>query len=139
MNICHRIYQQLINAPPVPPETGGIIGTHERCIDTAYFDLGKQHENDGLYIPDVASLNEEIKKWQSQHIFFSGIFHTHAKQWSGLSSGDMKYITEIMKAMPLSVSRLYFPVIFPNDCIVSFVAFRSDNNVVIIEDDIKII
>jgi hypothetical protein len=132
------VYTQLLNCSAVPPETGGILGMTDNIIDVVAFDNGIS-TNSCIYSPDISVLNNIISKWEEEGIIFSGMFHTHILKWSELSINDKKYIERILIAMPITINELYFPLVFPNNFIKGYVAYKIDNKVCISEDDIKIV
>ncbi len=138
MKISEYIYNQLLNLPFVPPETGGILGGRGRLIDHMVLDTEGGHAN-GSYTPAVSFLNRSIHAWRKRDICFYGIFHTHLPNWIGLSQADVRYINSIMLAMPQAIDKLYFPIVHPTLSIESYMAKRVGNKVHIIHDDIEII
>ena len=125
LKISRNIYDQLLQLPDVPPESGGILGSRNEKIDELVLDITKPSYYYGIYVPNVLYLNKCIDKWVKEGIVFRGIFHTHALNWLGLSSDDKKYIVEIMNAMPDSTTKLFFPLVFPQNFIKFFVRRRE--------------
>jgi len=139
INIYLNIYNQLIKSPEVPPETGGILGGKNSIVDTIFFDNGKKGSKGIKYIPNIDLINKCIEQWVYKGVEFLGIFHTHSTAWGSLSNGDKKYIEIIMAVMPESIQCLFFPIVFPNECIKSFRAEKKSQKIYIVKDDIKII
>lgn len=139
MKLIWKIYEQLLRLPAVPPETGGILGSREEGIDRMVIDTNQTSGYNGIYILDISFLNHCIGKWADEGIRFMGMFHTHAPNWPDLSMEDRKYIQQIMKAMPDSIDRLYFPLIFPSNNIKVFLAVRSGEQISITEEDVEFI
>lgn len=137
MKIQRTVYTQLLQACPVPPpETGGILGGRNGIVTTFALDrLGTC----GTYSPDAEKLNLIISDWEKQGIAFLGIFHTHPLGDSELSIHDRSYVERIMIAMPSRISKLYFPLVFPGDRMLSFAAEEKFNGICIHTDAIKFI
>lgn len=115
-----------------PPETGGILGSRIRnVVDNVVFDLPSvENVRPCVYFPNVDFLNHIIRLWQKNGIRFVGIFHTHFAGVKTLSSGDIKYIHEIMQSMPSSIEYLYFPVfVLPDRELVCYKAIRTKGTV----------
>lgn len=124
----------------VPPESGGIIGScNGSIISHALFDTGYPNNQSGTYSPNTHFLNQAIADWHERGIEFSGIFHTHASQWDGLSNNDRIYIIKILKAMPACVHKLYFPLVFPGEKMKVYCGRRNGGVIEIVDDDIDII
>lgn len=138
MLIQKNIFDQLLNLPSALPEMGGILGLHHDVIDSIMFDCGKPQGNCGTYVPDTATINQQIKLWNISGIQFGGIFHTHLPRWNRLSGEDIKYISRIMSVMPPDIPCLYFPLVFPGESVLSFAVHKTGNEIVIKLDDIKI-
>ena len=134
-----NIYAQMLASPPVPPETGGILGIQGQAVSAIYFDPGKMSEKDGIYRPDTGRLNEVITQWEASGILFAGIFHTHLAQWPGLSLGDREYILRIVRAMPERIDRLYFPIVFPGERVRAYAARRAGGMWSIQDDEILLV
>lgn len=135
MQITRYIYQQLLALPAVPPETGGLLGSHNHVIDRFYLDKVSGVMDRAMYIPDVKALNEQLARWAGD-TDFAGIFHTHPPYSRGLSTDDKAYIQLIMMSMPQSVHKLYFPVVFPREEIRAFSAIREERGISIIPEKI---
>lgn len=138
MEISKSAFCRLINCSEVPPETGGIIGGKKSVITDVIFDKGKPVYNLGIYTPDIDFINNEILKWNTSHIEFYGMFHTHTEQWPTLSGDDKIYISKIMDVMPMPISCLLFPLVFPKSRIKWFKAYRSQQGIKIMEIEVKI-
>lgn len=138
MIIAKVILNQLLSLPPVLPEVGGILGSSNNVIDNVVFDHGISQPYKGIYIPDVSNMNRQVKLWEMSGIRFEGIFHTHSTRWRNLSNDDRNYIVSIMTAMPPQVSHLYFPLVFPGDTLIAFIAERTKDDIVIRSDNIII-
>lgn len=139
MKIVESIYQELLyKTEPAIPEHGGILGCKNSIIITVHHDKGIQTDS-GSYQPDIAALNRIISIWQQKGIQFGGMFHTHFITWDALSEADKEFITIIMKAMPDSLKNLYFPLVFPNNKIIPFLASRKKDGISITKDIINII
>lgn len=112
-----------------PPETGGILGSHDnQLIDAVVMDLPDlTNTRPCSYFPNVDFLNQNIKLWQDNGISFAGIFHTHFAGVKTLSCGDREYINAIICAMPQQINRLYFPIfVLPDRELVCYKAIRSN-------------
>lgn len=138
MRINERLYQKIINMQnDLPPETGGILGGIGGCVTTSVYDCGKKSADMCSYTPDVDMLNEIISEWQVRGIEFMGIFHSHFFGVKTLSDGDRSYIECIMRNMPASVSRLYFPIIvMPEKVMVGYKAQFFGKKLVIVKNEV---
>ncbi len=140
MRIKLSVYRELLNLPSVPPEVGGILGSHNDIIDVFIKEtVDANNRSSGVYIPNVEFLNKCINRWYLEGGVFSGMFHTHALNWPELSCADNSYIHEIMSAMPININRLYFPIVFPNSHIKVYCAYRKEKIVYIDSDKIQIV
>lgn len=140
MKIAQGIYNRILSKmPAVPPETGGIIGSVDDIICTAVFDMKNTETKSAVYVPDIYFLNKCISEWAENNIQFEGIFHSHPCGQNCLSDADKEYIFEIMRGLPENINRLYFPIVFPNQKIISFRAEKSDDNVRILNDNIVVV
>ena len=123
----------------VPPETGGILGEQSGVIVVVEFDEGMQNQRMCSYSPDVNKLNQVIQLWKEQEIVFCGIFHTHYFGVETLSAGDISYIGQIMKSMPESIKKLYFPlVVLPQREMVAYAAVKEKEKICIHKEPIII-
>lgn len=139
MDILSDVYNHIIHCPSVPPETGGIIGIKDGIVCDFLYDKGLYNSNNAIYTPDVERLNDQIRLWLKQNISFGGIVHSHPiTQWE-LSSDDIKYIHTIFQSMPNTVRFLFFPIVLPNEKLLSFRAVRTRNIIDICKDEINII
>lgn len=88
--ICHTLRKY-------PYETGGIIGTDERGVITAFqFD---KIQNMALYeyCPNTEFLNKVINgRWNKRNINFIGFVHSHLHN-SECSRQDVEYARQILK------------------------------------------
>lgn len=132
-------YSILSKLPPVPPETGCVLGAQNGVITTYVYDAGILQCNVAAYEPQIDVLNHVIMQWSKMDVQFLGIAHSHPNGQTSLSSGDVKYIHSIMNTMPHSVNTLFFPLVFPGDKIISYVALKSSGEVKIIPDNIILI
>ena len=132
MKITRGAYQKLIyDCPPVPPESGGLLGGRDEIVDTIYFDFAQTRTDRLVYIPDVNSLNAQLEQWSDCGIEFMGLFHSHPQNQEGLSSSDERYIRRIMREMPLNIEVLYFPIVYPGCGMDAFCASRKRDDIVI--------
>ncbi len=139
MQITKEIYNLILSEMPVvPPEAGGIIGSVDGIICTAVLDMKNTETKSAVYVPDIWFLNECISEWAEDNIQFEGIFHSHPYGQNYLSEADIEYIEKIMQELPENINRLYFPIVFPNQKIISFIAEKS-NGIRILNDNIVII
>ena len=138
MILTKLVYDQLLNCSKVPPEIGGILGSRDKIVNKVIFDKGISTANDCVYIPNVYQLNQLILQWSKMKITFSGMFHTHADQWSAFSMDDIRYIRTILISMPATINELYFPIVFPGRMLKSYIARRRGKDVDIIEDSILV-
>ena len=125
----------------IPFETGGIMGSQDGIlISDVIMDI---QNNDGYrccYTPNVIHFNKCIYDWQRQNKYFLGIFHTHFYNVKTLSKEDIKYINEIMSAMPKEIDVLFFPIyILPQHEMICYKAVRGKDNISIKNDLLEII
>lgn len=140
MKIKKSIYEQILKfCPVVPPETGGIIGSHSTVVDTVAFDDCIKIMQSAVYIPDIARLNRVLYKWQKNKISFCGMFHSHMKDQETLSSDDIEYIKSIFFSLPHTISKLYFPIVIPNSHIIPYKAINQNHNIIITSDKIDLV
>ena len=139
MRIKSFIHDCILNAPFVPPETGGIIGGTKGIITEFFFDEGHSVNDHAAYIPDIGLINSRIQRWQEEGISFYGMYHTHPDHQETLSGDDVLYIKEIMRAMPDNVPFLYFPVVIPKQKIIPYKATIVKDTVYLTEDILHIL
>lgn len=141
MNIKECIYLKMLNCYSAPlPESGGIFGMKNDIICEYYHDSSSRIDERAIYVLDVDTLNLKIDEWQNLGVEFAGIIHSHMLGQNTLSSGDIEYIKQIFNSIPECIDELYFPIIIPEDKqVISFVAKRSENDVIIQQDEIHII
>ena len=136
MLIARKTYNTIIETCPLsPPETGGILGRNGDIVNIYEFDKISGNCFYNSYEPDVSFLNDIIKKWTKNGIEFHGIFHSHLSTETALSMPDKGYIFNIMRAIPVEILKLYFPIVFPRESMLSYIAVRK-GNAIKIEDDI---
>lgn len=134
-----EIYQKILSTfPSVPPEGGCILGALGDAVCSFEYDSGFPRLDMAVYMPNVTMLNQVIQQWASKGIQFYGLAHSHPYGQQSLSSSDISYIHTIMQAMPTNIEKLYFPLVFPGEEIISFVAIRHQDQIDILPDDIKI-
>ena len=141
MNINKNVYEEVKNAYSIPPpEHGGILGVKNGIIYKYYHDGSSNATDRATYEPDVNLLNQKIEEWSEFGIQFAGIVHSHLLGQNTLSSGDKEYIKTLFNALPGWINELYFPIIIPEaKQVISFVAKRKDENVIVQQDEIHII
>ena len=133
------LYRKILSAfPAVPPESGCILGSREDVVCSFEYDRGLPRLDMAVYTPNVEVLDRVIQRWSTEGIRFHGLAHSHPCGQESLSSGDIAYIHTIMRAMPAGIERLYFPLVFPGEKIISFVAIRRQNEIEILPDDMII-
>lgn len=138
MRLLRSVYEILLSCPPVPPESGGILGENNGIVCEVCLDPAKQSLTQAEYCPDAAYLNAVISGWEKADICFCGIFHTHLPEQTRLSSGDIEYINSVFQNLPASVEQLYFPVVLPGIGVLSYLASRKERSISICEDNIVI-
>ena len=139
MMIKEKVYKKIVNSfNPFPPETGGILGGHNRIITEFEPDKGIAGESEFCYYPNTEKLNNILVEWNKTGIEFYGIIHSHPHNQYTLSNGDLQYIQTILTHMPKSVPWLYFPLILDCKEIVSFKACIISKNLVINRDKVYI-
>lgn len=139
MIIEKEIYQKILNTfPSVPPEGGCILGAIDDVACSCEYDSGFPRLDMAVYMPNIDILNQIIQQWESENIQFYGLAHSHPYGQHFLSCSDITYIHTIMQAMPANVEKLYFPLVFPGEEIISFVAIRHQDIIDILPDDIII-
>lgn len=136
MQICNRIYQEIISsANELPPETGGLLGGKNGIVTKVVHDNGVQSTCGCSYSPDVNKFNKTIAEWKKEEIDFMGIFHTHFFNVETLSNGDKKYIERILRNMPRHIKELYFPIIvMPRRSMIVYKATLKEERVVVEQD-----
>lgn len=139
MKILTSVYEKMLFCPPVPPETGGIIGEQNGVICNFCCDRGNRCVDSAIYAPDIPFLNSKIQLWQRQNVNFAGMFHSHPAEQEKLSSDDIQYIHTIFNSMPEMIKKLYFPIIIPGMKVLSFRAYRHKSRIVICDDVIDIV
>lgn len=140
MKIFSDVYNNIIaTCPQVPPEIGGILGEKNGIVCAYYFDKTRQSKNFAKYIPNVKLLNMQIEHWENSGISFCGIFHSHMPSETALSSADIEYISKILFTVSENISSLYFPLVLPKSCMLSYRASLVEQCVFISEDTIETI
>ncbi len=139
MKIFFDCYENMLNCPVIPPETGGIIGSKQGIICEVVHDRGLNKELNAIYIPDVSLINTTIRNWNSNNIIFSGIFHSHPTNQHELSSADIDYIHTIFNSIPNEINYLFFPIVLSHNTILPFIATRTNNGIFIKKDSLNII
>lgn len=141
MNIKESVYLKILDCYSVPPpESGGILGMKNDVVCQYYHDNSNIEERAAIYVLDVVTLNQKIDEWQKIGVEFAGIIHSHMLGQNTLSLGDIEYIKQTFNNIPECVDELYFPIIIPEDKhVISFVAKRSEKDVIIRQDEIHII
>lgn len=137
MKIYNEVLSEIIRQMPLePPEAGGIVGGKEGKVCCWKYDKG--HSQRGCsYSPNVNCLNEVIAEWIEKGYDFMGIFHVHFGGSRCLSDGDKRYIEKIMKAMPASIERLYFPIVVqPEKQLISYMAYQNSLGEIVIDTDV---
>jgi len=136
-----KIHNEILNEiikqmPLVPPEAGGIIGGKEGIVCCWEYDKG-YFEKGCSYSPNVDFLNEVIAEWIDKDYDFMGILHVHFGGSKSLSNSDKKYIEKIMKAMPSSIEKLYFPIVVqPENQFISYVAYQNSLSEIVVDTDV---
>ena len=140
MYITKEVYQQIIDSYPlVPPENGGIIGSRNGIVFQYLHDYSGQPNTIASYQPNTEWMNQSIDRWSDAGVVFAGILHSHPQEQTALSQSDRLYITQIMRSLPESINRLFFPVVIPGKRIISFTAVRRGNQVSIQPDAIELV
>ena len=139
MVIALDVYEKILRSfPAVPPESGCILGAREDVVCAFGYDRGFPPPDRAVYVPSIEALNQIIHQWAAEGIRFYGLAHSHPLGQRSLSGSDIAYIHTIMRAMPAYIDKLYFPLVFPGEEILSFIAIRQQNNVNILPDNIII-
>lgn len=89
IRVFHTIIEDITNTlGSTNCESGGLLGSSsESIIDAFYFDKGiKSSRNE--YYPNIDLMQNQIRKWESAHISFKGIIHSHTS-YVGLSEKDV--------------------------------------------------
>lgn len=140
MKILEDVYDQLLRLFEVPPECGGIMGSHNGdVISEIIIDKGISTHIECAYTPNIIYLNQALSEWAERGIIFKGMFHTHAPQWSTLSEKDEEYIISIISAMPSYINQLFFPIIFPRIGIKGYKVVREFGEIKIVNESIEVI
>ncbi len=141
MKINREVLESILKQMPVnPPEIGGLIGGRGNCISIWQIDKGIGGKG-CKYSPDVKYMNSFIAKWTEEGYYFMGILHVHFGGAKSLSQGDIKYIEKIMKAMPHTIKKLYFPIVVqPQNQLIPYAAsINNEGNVAIELEEVLII
>lgn len=123
-------------------EIGGIIGSSDgEVIDKVIMDnIEAPPQKACSYRPNTEYLNKQIARWQDDGIEFRGVFHSHFAEVKTLSNGDIKYINEIIMAMPDSVKYLYFPLyVLPSGKLVGYRAEIARGETIIGKEEITVV
>lgn len=141
MKIQEMVYRMILDTiPKVPPETGGILGCRkDRVICDFSFDSGIGHKEGMEYVPDIQEINRHIELWRQGGVEFCGMIHSHPPGVETLSLEDKAYICRIFAAAPITVRRLYFPILIPREKMIPFVAIRKDDGVIIQREPIELL
>ncbi len=127
MIILQSVYHTLLYGfPAVPPEAGAILGIKKGIVCTCSLDCSQMITDRAIYTPNVALINRTIQQWKENDISFCGIAHSHPSGEEQLSGSDIKYIKEILAAMPESISELFFPLVFPGEKVLSFIVRKQE-------------
>lgn len=138
MKILKSVYDSILrNSLNPPPESGGILGGSNFMITCYIPDIHNTGNGYDIYIPNVEFLNRTITDWKTKGITFYGMYHTHFPKGNELSNGDKEYIHQIMRAN--QHTKLYFPIVIPNQKMVCYCAEILDSQLVISRQAIKII
>lgn len=137
MYIDKNLYNQILNYDYPSYESGIVLGGINNQIAKLYFDCESKGET--YYSPNTKIINNVIKGWSKENIDFLGLAHTHPCFQIKLSSVDKEYIKNILHAMPIENSQLYFPVVLPKKQMVSYLCKLENNQLQVKEDDINFI
>ena len=129
MKIVESVFEQLIKCPKAPPEVGGVIGGNLQTVNCFKFVHGENSDNIAFFSPNVNEMNSIISLWQKKGIELYGIFHSHPSCCPKLTDEDKQYAIQIMKAMPVCISSLYFPIVIPNKDLFAYKAIKSGNKI----------
>ena len=93
------------------PEMGGILGTNEKNLVTAYHHDTTGRTTTRTYTPDITSLNEVIIEWSQSEIDFIGFVHSHPPNKTELSIIDIRYAEKIKVCCEMTeiLMLLYIP------------------------------
>lgn len=138
MIIDAEVYRKVVSTPKdIPPETGGILGSHDGIICKYQFDEGYHSHRMCTYIPNTQLLNDSIREWKRRDIDLAGMYHTHYFGVETLSQTDIDYIKKIMDSMPDQVNCLFFPlIVMPERKMVGYIARRSEDGITIQKEHI---
>ncbi len=139
MNLSKEIYDYLINLPPVPPESGGLLGGHNGVVALLVSDKRSCIKTSYKYKPDIMFFNRTINEWLNKNIDFMGIYHSHPRHCETLSSADIEYINEIMRSVNGYTDKLYFPIVIPKERIISYYALIVADEIKIFQDAIQLL
>jgi len=130
MYIKKSVFEKLLSScPDCPPETGGVLGGQGERITHFVLDKVSTVQRGDFYVPNTEYLNSVIAQWHAESIRFLGVFHTHPQNAKTLSNADCAYIKAIMQSLPVSVHRLYFPIVIPNTQIYAFSACLKNGQI----------
>lgn len=100
----------------LPPETGGLLlGQIDRNdITHFHFDSGARCTG-STYTPDHIGLRKRMReRWLPNSLDMKGFVHSHPRHVDRLSSGDLSYITRLLKAND-DMDRFVAPIILPHE------------------------
>ncbi len=138
MYITKEVYNKIVyNTPKPPPEMGGAIFQKSGVVSHFVIDSGLCEY--GKYTPDVNFLNEQIEQFVEKGYEFCGIFHSHFPFGENLSDDDKKYIEIITLSLENQCGKLYFPIVLPNDKLISYCSYVKEGKVIILNDNLFII
>lgn len=142
MIIKKNVHDYIVNnVPDFNFESGGMLGAdYKKIITSVQLDAGLHFQGMKIcsYYPDTDMLNKCILEWSKKDITFSGIFHTHFSEVASFSAGDLKYIKEILLAMPEEIDTVYFPLLLmPERKLIPFKAQLVNEQVSITEDTLN--
>ena len=92
-------------------ETGAMLGgSRQRGLISEVF-LDRQAEvSSVIYLPDIPTVNQVIRKWEAQGLNFMGFAHSHPGGFARPSNGDRVYAERILRVMP-TLDRMAMPII----------------------------
>jgi len=121
MRILRKVYDEIARTiGSRRPEEGGMLLTSDGGLTITKFIFDDKGSRSGsTYTPNIAFLNEHIKKQNNKGYYFVGIVHSHPNGFTTLSMGrmgggftasDEEAIYKLLDGMK-GTKKLYFPVV----------------------------
>lgn len=126
--ILKSVYEQIQETiGSLPPEQGGVLGSVDgKIISAFYFDKTGVVSNIS-YTPDYEKINWILEnEWTPQNIRMVGIIHSHNVSCSFPSCGDLVYGERILRS--LEMDRFHLPIVNLNPFTINGYKIQIDEN-----------